>query len=275
MAKIGFIGYGSMGSMIIEGFLSSKVLKPEKIIISTRTKSKLNEIKKEYPEIEITDSNVYLAGKCDKIFLFVGTSAVKEVIEEIKSELSEDSHITYIAAALTIKNIESIFPGKITKVIPSLTSEVKEGVSLICHNEKVTENDAEFINNLFNSISEVKTVKEENFEVGTNLTSCSPAFIAEIFMKFAEAGAKYSNLTENEANEMVIRTFYGTAKLLQEKNMCFQDVISRVATKGGITEEGVKILENDLPDTFDELFKTTLAKNRKIKEELNHQYKSN
>jgi Pyrroline-5-carboxylate reductase len=269
MAKIGFIGYGSMGSMIIEGFLSSEVVKPDEIIVSNRTKSKLDNIKKEYPEIEITDNNEYLAGKCRKIFIFVGTSAVKEVINEIKGALSEDSHITYIAAALTIENVKNIFPGKITKVIPSLTSKVNEGVSLICHNEKVSEEDADFVNNLFSSISNVKIVEEENFEAGSDLTSCAPAFIAEIFMKFAETSAKNSNFTEEEVEDMVIKTLYRTAKLLYEGNMDFEEVISRVATKGGITEEGVKILEKELPNTFDKLLKTTLAKNKKIKEELN------
>ena len=270
MSKIGFIGYGSMGSMIIEGFLSSKVVKPHEIIISNRTKSKLDDIKKEYPEIEITDNNTYLAGKCHKIFIFVGTSAVKEVIKEMKDELSEDSHITYIAAALTIDNVESAFPGKITKIIPSLTSRVNEGVSLICHNEKVSETEADFVNSLFSLISDVKIVEEENFEAGSDLTSCAPAFIAEIFMKFAEAGTKNSNFTPAETQDMVIKTLYGTAKLLHEGNMGFDEVISRVATKGGITEEGIKILEKKLPDTFEELLKTTLAKNKKIKEELNH-----
>jgi pyrroline-5-carboxylate reductase len=272
MTKIGVIGYGSMGSMIIEGFLSSKALKPDEIIISTRTKSKLDKIKQKYPEIEITDNNVYLARRCDKIFLFTGTFAVKEVIEEIKDELSENSHLTYIAAALTMANVESIFPGKVTKVIPSLTSKVNEGVSLSCHNEKVTEEDVEFINNLFNSISSVKIIKEYDFEVGSDLTSCAPAFIAEIFMKFAEVSAKNSNFTKEEAEDMVIKTLYGTAKLLHERNMSFQEVISRVATKGGITEEGIKILENELPTTFNELFETTLNKHEKVKNELDKQY---
>ncbi len=269
MPKIGFIGYGSMGSMIIEGFLSSEVVNADEIIISNRTKSKLDDIIKNYPEIEITDNNEYLAGKCHKIFIFVGTSAVKEVIKKMKDELSGDSHITYIAAALTMDNVKSVFPGKITKVIPSLTSKVNEGVSLICHGEKVTEEDADFVNNLFNSISDVKIIAEDDFEAGSDLTSCAPAFIAEIFMKFAEAGAKNSNFTPAEAEDMVIKTLYGTAKLLHKGNMGFEDVISRVATKGGITEEGVKILEKKLPDTFDELLKTTLAKNKKIKDELN------
>ena len=269
MVKIGFIGYGSMGSMIIEGFLSSEVVKPDEIIVSNRTKSKLDDIKKEYPEIEITNNNAYLTGQCRKIFIFVGTSTVKEVIKEMKEELSGDSHIIYIAAALTMENVKSVFPGKITKVIPSLTSKVNEGVSLICHDEKVTKEDANFVNNLFNSISDVKIIEEEDFEAGSDLTSCAPAFIAEIFIKFVEAGSKNSNFTPREAEDMVIKTLYGTAKLIHEGNMSFEEVISRVATKGGITEEGVKTLGKELPGIFDELLKTTLAKNKKIKAELN------
>ena len=49
MEKTGFIGYGSMGSMIINGLLSSNVLRPEKIMLATRTESKLATLKKEYP----------------------------------------------------------------------------------------------------------------------------------------------------------------------------------------------------------------------------------
>jgi pyrroline-5-carboxylate reductase len=94
---------------------------------------------------------------------------------------------------------------------------------------------------------------EEDLEFGSDLTSCSPAFIAEIFSKFAEMGLKNSNFTKEEVEDMVIKTLYGTAKLLHEKNMHFEDVISRVETPGGITEEGIKILDKELPKTFNEL----------------------
>ncbi|GAB6275056.1 MAG: hypothetical protein STSR0004_19210 [Peptococcaceae bacterium] len=64
---------------------------------------------------------------------------------------------------------------------------------------------------------------------------------------------------------MVINTLYGTAKLLYEKSMKFDDVVTRVATKGGITQEGVKVLEDKLPEIFNEVFKVTLAKHEMIK----------
>jgi pyrroline-5-carboxylate reductase len=91
-------------------------------------------------------------------------------------------------------------------------------------------------------------------------------------MHFAEAGSKHGNFTIEETEEMIVKTLYGTAKLLYEENMSFSEIISRVATKRGITEEGVKILKKEMPQTYNRIFKATLSKQRQLKAELNEQY---
>ncbi|HMK53896.1 MAG TPA: pyrroline-5-carboxylate reductase dimerization domain-containing protein [Methanobacteriaceae archaeon] len=270
MKKIGFVGYGSMGSMLIRGFLSSGAVKPENMVVSTRTISKLTPLQNRYPSIETAENSKILASKCSRIFIFVNTSEVKTVLDEIRSEIDENTHIIYIAAGLSIKNIETRFNGKITKVMPSLTSEVKKGVSLVCHNQKVDRQDAEFIEFLFNNIGNVKIIKEEDFEAASDLTSCAPAFIALIFQEFARAGYENSNLTQKEAEDLVIKTLQGTAQLLSE--ISSHDLISRVATKGGITEEGLKVLEKIIPSLFQELFEVTLKKNQDRKEIMDTKY---
>jgi pyrroline-5-carboxylate reductase len=50
-----------------------------------------------------------------------------------------------------------------------------------------------------------------------------------------------------------------------EKEMSFSDMVRRVATKGGITEEGVKVLNDRLPSVFDDVFYKTLAKHDAVK----------
>lgn len=272
MEKIGFIGYGSMGRMLIRGFLSSGAVKPENVMISTRTVSKLAPLKEMYPAIETTEISSVLAEKCSKIFLFVNTGEVKSVLDDIKSKVNENTHIIYIAAGLSIENIERQFNGKVTKVIPSLNSEVKSGVSLICHNQEVELKDFEFVDSLLSKVGEVKVIKEEDLEAVSDLTSCAPAFIALIFHEFAKAGYDNSDLTREEAEDLVVKTLYGTAKLLLE--MSPEKVMSQVATRGGITEEGLKVLRNKLPSLFQELFQVTLKKHDHIKELLDEEYSS-
>jgi len=61
---------------------------------------------------------------------------------------------------------------------------------------------------------------------------------------------------------MVLNTMGGTGKLMLEKDYSFEQVVSRVATKGGITEEGTKVIREQLPEVIDELFNRTLEKRR-------------
>lgn len=269
MEKIGFIGYGAMGSMIIRGILQNEVFDQSQMIITTRTLSKLEELKKSHPELEIAQNNVDVAKKSRRIFLFVNTGMVTEVIDEIIDYISDKTHIIYIAAGLTMENVERTFDGKVSKVIPSLTSEVNQGISLVAHNQQVNYEDAKFVENVFKSISEVKLVTEDKFGLGADLTSCSPAFIASIMLKFSQTATKRGIFSDDEVREMVTSTLYGTAKLLCETDLSFEDVMLRVATPGGITEEGLKVLDTELPDIFDKLFETTLNKYVIVEKEIN------
>lgn len=270
--KLGFIGYGSMGNMIINGLLNAGALDMGNLIISNRNRDKLKELKLNYPLIEITDNNSLVAKKSDKIFIFVNTEEVKNVIEEIKPHIKSDIHIIHIAAGLNMSTIQNIFPGKITKVIPSLTSLTNIGISLINHNKKVLKEDKKYVEDLLGFISEIKIIDEDDFEAGANLTSSAPAFFALIISKYIELAKENSSFSQEEAEEMVKTTLYGTSQLLCQ-GMEFEEIIFKVATKGGITEEGITLLDSSLESVFKKLFKKTEEKYGKFKLELEREYR--
>ena len=62
---------------------------------------------------------------------------------------------------------------------------------------------------------------------------------------------------------MVLNTMSATGDLMLQKDMSFKDVVGRVATKGGITEVGAKVIYDQFPKTADEMFGKTMAKRRK------------
>jgi pyrroline-5-carboxylate reductase len=272
MFELGLIGYGSMGSMLLNGFLSKGVLAEDQVIVSTRTRSKLQAIKNRLPGITIADNNVTAAQQSKIVLLAVKPKDIKPVLDEIIGSLPRDTHLIFISAGVTIDNVERVFNGKISKVIPSMTMETGEGIALACHNDRVDEADAEKIEKWFGSISKVKRIEESNFEVAGDLTSCAPGLLAAIAQEFVRAGLRHGSLTKEEAEQMVVASFYGTAKLFVEKGMDFDEVISRVATPGGITEEGVKVLRNSLPTTFDRVFDKTMDKQEVVKKTIKEQF---
>ena len=61
---------------------------------------------------------------------------------------------------------------------------------------------------------------------------------------------------------MVLNTICATGELMLEKNMSFSEVVARVATKGGITEEGTKVIYDMFPEAANRMFEKTLEKRK-------------
>jgi pyrroline-5-carboxylate reductase len=258
--KTGFIGYGSMGSMIVQGLLDKKCLQPDNVLISTRHPSVLTALLDKYPYVRVAGSNRSLARECNRVMLCTKPLDAVQVLSEISGDLKPDTHLVSIAACLPFEQIARFYSGPITRVVPSLTGEMGSGVTLLCHNTAVTRRAAQECEELFSAFGNVVVIDEENFDVATDLTSCGPALIAVLVEEFARAAARYSTLSPEQARALVIPMLSGTARLLDEQRYSIETILHRVATPGGITEEGVRQLQSDMPLVYDNLIQRTLAK---------------
>jgi pyrroline-5-carboxylate reductase len=78
--------------------------------------------------------------------------------------------------------------------------------------------------------------------------------------EFAAAAVRKEGVPREMTEYLVRETLAGTAKVIVNRQMQFPAVIDRVATKGGTTEEGVRILRARLPAVYDEMIGSMLAK---------------
>ena len=108
--------------------------------------------------------------------------------------------------------------------------------------------------------------------MGSELTSCMPGFIGAIFKVITDEAEKHTSINKQDIIRMVLETMYGTGKLLLEKGMSFDDLINRVATKGGITEERTKIIEEGLPEIINDMFEKTLEKRKMTTEKAQKEF---
>ena len=272
MGKNGFVGFGNMGSTMLMALLKARAIPEDDVVVFTRTKEKLKRFITDYPKVEVARSISDLGRRCKRVFICTGTIEVKAVLTELSACLPADAHVITIAGTLEMRCLESIFEGRISKIMPTMIYEVGEGVTLVCHNRKVLPEDKEFIHIAFSKIGSVKEIREEQFDLAADLTSCAPAFYSAILNNLVQVARRHDDFTVDELNKLVLPTFYGTAKLLLKTGADYDGLISRVATKGGISEEGVKVLDKELPGTFDELFDKTLGKREMTKKQMRAQY---
>lgn len=273
MALFGFIGYGSMGSMLVKELINSAGVPQNNVIITRKNIDKLKEITERWPLVKVTQEVAEVVRQSKYIFLCMKPMEYLNVIKEIRPYITAEHHLISITGSLMIKDMEHQVQCKITRMLPTLTSEVKEGVTLICHNRWVTESEAVELEDILKHFTSLFRVNESDYGFASEFTSCGPGLYAAMFQEFVEAGLRHSNsLTKEQIAELVMQTVYGTARLMLEKNMDFEQVIERVATKGGITEEGVRVLKDGLPDVFDEVFEQTMGKRRIVEGKLHQQF---
>jgi pyrroline-5-carboxylate reductase len=260
MTIFGFIGTGHLGSILVRKFVKTGAIKAENIIVSNRTSEKAELIARELNSR--FGSNLEVAAQSDVIFLCVRPLDVKGVLKETYQLLTPEKLLVSLAVDFALKDLRALCRSKVTRVVPSIACDDLKGVSLMAMGDNVTRQDEDLLVSLFGAIGEPFLVEEAHFEVMADLTSCGPGYISALLHEFALA-ASWRGIPKDLAEELVKKTLVGTTSLLKEES--FEDLILSVATKGGITEEGVKVIHDKAPEMFSELFMATRAKHEAIK----------
>ncbi|MBO6260900.1 MAG: NAD(P)-binding domain-containing protein [Lachnospiraceae bacterium] len=269
--KVGIIGYGSMGKMLLWKFSKAGNIARQDLMVSNRTVEKL----KEAEEIACIVTSRQLAAEADIIFVCVRPSDIKQVLEEIRDVIGKDALLVSLNGSVSFETISKLADCKTAKVIPSLTAEIERSQTLVCYNAKVNAEDKVSLTDLLKCIGNVIELPEEEMGMGSELVSCMPGFIASIFDVICTSAQGHTAIPKEQIVQMVLSTMSATGNLMLQKDMTFEDVVTRVATKGGITEEGSKVIYEGFPATADLMFEKTLEKRRITTENVEKQINNN
>ncbi|SDW99118.1 competence protein ComER [Marininema mesophilum] len=271
---VGFIGTGSMGGTLVESFIQSGRLLPSDILISNRTRAKAEHLADKNPGLGIATSNRELVSQTSCFFLCVKPKEFRAVLDEIKEEVHEDQIVVSITSPVMIRDLEEWLPCKIAKIIPSITQAVQAGNSLFIPGSRLTANDREQLWDLFSAISRPLVIEEHHTRIASDLASCSPAFIANLLEKLADAAVEETQIPIESARSLVTQMAHGLGRLLTEGGFTLESLQQRVAVPGGITREGLDLLDEDVGPVFNRLIRLTHAKYEddvvKVQQSLDH-----
>ena len=136
-----------------------------------------------------------------------------------------------------------------TDIVPELEigpKQAKEGeyyhVRAMLTNQG--EEDIEDVEELLNSAGISFLIKEDLIDALSSISGAGPAFFAYFIDAMALAGVK-NGLQKEMAYKLAAKTALGTGKLLLEKNLAPDEVISMVASKKGVTLAGLAVLDKN------------------------------
>ncbi len=259
LKKIGFIGCGKMAGAIIAGIKSSDCAKNLQLK-GSEVNFEIAELAQNKLGIEVLTDNRLLVMDSDIVFIATKPNLVRNILEEIKDEITPDKLVVSIAAGVSINTIESILPNvRAIRVMPNTPALVKEGMFAAAKNEYATEDDLEFVMDLLSSIGRVIEVEESQIDIVTAISGSGPAFFYKVIEDMACAGEKLG-LEYDKSLLLATQTALGSAKMVLNRGETpVQTLIDNVATKGGCTFVGIQTMLEEKSDKlfFDVIEKTT------------------
>ncbi len=242
MFKIGFMGSGKMATALLAGILESKIARNNEVICSDVVPGRRTEIQNQFG-IQTTDNNREVLANSELVILAFKPQNFPEAVENLASMVRPEQIIVSILAGVRIESIRVHLPGRVVRVMPNTACLVGEMAAGFATAPGVTDSDRQQVRTILECAGTAVEVEEEKLDAVTGLSGSGPAFVAYLVDSFIQAGVA-AGLSESAARDLTLKTFTGTARLLDNKQLAPQELIAMVSSPGGTTVAGREILES-------------------------------
>ncbi len=264
--KVGIVGTGNMGKIIIEAFIESGAISPSNLNITNRTIEKAEEIQKIHENIRVLPNNADIIKQSDLVFLCVKPHDIYSVIKENEDLFTEDKCVVSITSPISLEQLDSVLSCSTARIIPSITNRALSGVSLVTFGNQCTTHWKEKLYEITEKISTPVEIDQSITRVSSDIVSCGPAFFSYLTQRFIQAAVSETEIDQETATTLASEMLIGLGELLQKGIFTLPTLQEKVCVKGGVTGVGIAVMEQELGDVFEKLFQGT---HDKFEEDIN------
>lgn len=238
--KITFIGAGNMAEAMLKGLLLKKIVTKENVLITDILAQRLKYIAETYG-VKTCSNNVQALNESKVIVLALKPQVIGSVINEL-NQVDKDKLIISIVAGVKIATIDASHEFRVARAMPNTPALIGEAATAVAFNEKIKDQDKEFVLKIFSSLGLALEVEERDLNAVTALSGSGPAFVFRLIEAFIEGG-QVVGLTEAVAKELAVQTFIGSAKLAAKNDKSLEHLVNQVTSPNGTTAAGREVLE--------------------------------
>jgi pyrroline-5-carboxylate reductase len=231
--KIAILGCGNMG----EAFLKLLVEQGfSNLIASVKSLEKKNKLEENYSsKVALTTNNQDLQ---NAEILFLGVKP--QILPQLDFTASPDQLIVSMLAKTSTKEIsQKLQTEKVMRIMPNMGMLAGNGITGIFLNDQENET-VNFI--LEKSGLTVKLESEDQLDAFTVFSGCGPGFIY-YFLECLENAAANLGIKKEDIKKVAAKLLTSSATALAAANISAAAMKEKVASKGGLTEAGLKCFE--------------------------------
>lgn len=246
---LGFIGTGNMNTAILRGVLASETTPASDVIISRKNADAGAKLASELGVTFEQDNAELVSELGEDSIAVVGVKPymIADVLHEIREPAAANGTVIVSVAAGTslefiAEHLEANQP--IIRVMPNVNSQIGAGMSALCPNEHVTDDQLKSTQDIFDAVGLTTIIAEKDFPAFSAIAGCSPAWTFT-YIDALSRGALAQGLPKKEAVRIAAQAVMGSAKLvldqLDEKGPA--TLVDQVTSPGGTTIAGLIAME--------------------------------
>lgn len=232
-----FIGCGNMAGAMLEGWLAAGT-SPQVFTI-------FDPADKAYPDGVTSLSSLPEIGDFDAILLGVKPQILAKIVPQVEPLAGEGVAVLSLLAGVRLETLAGQFPRAQAhvRVMPNLA--VALGKAPIALAQSGLPDDGQTaLMTFMRQLGQPEWVSEGDFDLVTALAGSGPAFVYR-FIDALGAGATELGLDKGQAQRLAIAMVEGAAALAAKSPDSPADLADKVASPGGVTREGMNVLDAD------------------------------
>jgi len=268
---ITFIGGGNMARSLIGGMMSND-WPADLIHVADPDQKQLELITSAFPGIHTHTDNGSATEATEIVVLAVKPQILPEVARSLAGSIDKDKHLVIsIAAGIRSHDIDRWLGGDqaIVRCMPNTPALVQSGATGLFANARVSDEQCSLAESILRSVGITLWVKDEALiDAVTAVSGSGPAYFFLVIEALEDAGVKLG-LDRDSARLLSLETAFGAAKLALESKDTAATLRQRVTSKGGTTEQALKVLEEGgLRTLFAEALKAAAQRANELADKL-------
>ncbi len=244
-------GMGAMGSALVKGWISSKMLKPALITAVDVDQAKCKKMAAQF-KIKAGPDPVKALKDAGLVLLAVKPQQMKELLAQTGKEFPKSALVVSIAAGVSTEQIEQGLPQgcPVVRVMPNTPALLGSGMAAVAGGKRAKPAHVKLVLNLFSAVGQAVQVDENQMDLVTAVSGSGPAYIFHMVEAMTEAGVK-GGLSKEVAHQLVAQTVYGAARMVLETGKTPEELRIQVTSPGGTTQAALtKMAEKGFRETI-------------------------
>ena len=229
--SVGFIGSGRIVRIMLGGWRKAGKL-PSQIVVSDVNTEALEQLHREFPNINIAVNDNTQSAACDLVFVALHPPVLKDTLASLTGVIKPNAMVISLAPKMSIATLSQILGGfqRIVRMNPNAPSIVNQGFNPIAVSAAISSAEKAELIEFLSALGQCPEVPEDHIEAYAIITAMGPTYLWFQLYELLELGQSFG-LSESELAAGLSAMINGAAATMFKSGLTPAQVMDLVPVK--------------------------------------------